>query len=172
MFTLSQARERIASASQFARGSAYVQDGCVRGVTVREQSDTTVYEGEIVSGRNALRAMFEYDAQTGEFGTCLCGCVEFTRTQHACRHVAALMIAVCGGAGEYVGARDGSDFMDALLDESRTRPFARVRTAVADEPVRLYPQLRLISGTEMGLSLKIGRTRAYVVRSMAEHAEV
>lgn len=170
MFTLSQAREAIASASQFARGSAYVQDGCVHGVTVREEDNATVYEGEIVSGRSAVRAGFEYDAGAGEFGACSCSCTEFSRTQRGCRHVAALMIAVCGGAGEYVGARDGSDFMDELLDESRARPSARMLAAAQEEPVRLYPQLRRVSDSEMALGLKIGRSRAYVVRSMAEFA--
>jgi len=171
MFTLSQARAAISNSSQFARGSAYVQEGCVSGVTVRECSTGLIYEGEIRAGRQSFHAVFEYDAKADEFGASRCGCEEFAHTHRGCRHIAALMIAACGGAGEYVGARDGGAFMAELLDESRARPSARLRAAAPEEPVRLYPQLRRISAQEMGLGLKIGRTRAYVVRSMAEFAQ-
>ena len=171
MFTLSMARAAIGNASQFARGSAYVQEGCVSGVTIREDGSALVYEGEIAAGSQRFRAAFEYDAQADALGVVRCTCEEFARTQRGCRHIAALMIAACGGAGEHVGARDGGAFMDELLDESRARPSSRLGADGQEEPVQLYPQLHRISAQEMGLGLKIGRTRAYVVRSMAEFAE-
>ena len=58
--------------------------------------------------------------------------------------------------------------MADLLGENRERP--RVRAFAQEEPVQLYPQLRRVSSGEIALSLKIGRTRPYVVRSMAEFA--
>jgi len=168
MFTLSKARAAIGNPSQFARGSAYVQEGCVRGVTVRETEAGLRYEGEIAAGKQAFRASFEYDPKADEFGAISCGCEEHARAGRGCRHAAALMIAVCGGAGEAVGPRDGGEFMTDLLGESRARP--RVRALTQEDPVQLYPQLRRVSGQEIALSLKVGRTRAYVVRSMAEFA--
>jgi len=169
MFTLSKARAAIGHASQFARGSAYVQEGCVSRVTVKESAAGLFYEGEIAAGRQVFRASFEYDPEADVFGAVRCSCGELAPEGRGCRHAAALMIAVCGGAGEPVGPREGGDFMMGLLDESRARP--RTRAAAQEEPVRLYPQLRRISGEEIALSLKIGRTRPYVVRSMAEFAE-
>ena len=169
MFTLSKARAAIGNASQFARGSAYVQEGCVSRVTVRETDSGLFYEGDIAAGKQALHASFEYDPKEDAFGAIRCSCRESAPGGQGCRHAAALMIAVCGGAGEPVGPREGGDFMTELLDASRARP--RARMAVQEEPVRLYPQLCRVSETEMVLSLKIGRTRPYVVRSMAEFAE-
>lgn len=168
MFTLSKARAAIGHPSQFARGSAYVQEGCVRGVTVRETATGLIYEGEITAGRQTFRTSFEYDPKMDEFGAICCSCEEHIRSRQGCRHAAALMIAVCGGAGEAVGPRDGGEFILDLLGENRTRP--RVRTLVQEDPVQLYPQLRRVSGLEIALSIKIGRTRPYVVRSMAEFA--
>jgi len=170
MFTLSQARAAIGNPSQFARGSAFVQEGCVHDVTVREEADGLIYDGKISAGKSGFHAMFAYDAQSDRFGLLRCDCEEFQRGLKSCRHIAALMIAVCGGAGTYVGARDGGSFVDELLDASRAKPSERIRPILQEEPVRLYPQLRRLSAQEMGLSLKLGRTRAYVVRSMEEFA--
>ena len=170
MFTLSQARAAVGSASQFARGGAFVQEGRVRGVTVREEGTLLIYEGEITGAAEQIRARFEYDTRAERFAACRCTCADALRLQGGCRHVAALMIAACGGAGEPVGAREGGEFMDALLDESRIRPSA-MRFTAPEEPVQLAVTIRRVSGREAALSLKIGRSRFYVVRSMTEFAQ-
>ena len=134
MFTLSRARAAIGHASQFARGSAYVQEGCVKGVTVREAASLLLFEGEITAGRQTFRTSFEYDPKADAFGSMRCSCGESLSEGRGCRHAAALMIAVCGGAGEPVGPREGGDFITGLLGESRIRP--RLRAAAMEEPVQ------------------------------------
>ena len=49
MFTRSSARNAIGNPAAFARGSAYVQEGKVEKVTVRQQDALLIYEG-IVHG--------------------------------------------------------------------------------------------------------------------------
>ena len=126
MFTLSKARAAIGNASQFARGSAYVQEGCVRNVTLREDAAGLIYEGEIQAGKQVFRASFEYHPGADEIGATCCSCEEHARLRQGCRHAAALMIAVCGGAGEPVGPREGGEFMAGLLDQQRERPRMRL----------------------------------------------
>ena len=47
MFTLSQARGFIASAANFARGGAYVQEGRVGGVTAEDCGGLLRYSGVV-----------------------------------------------------------------------------------------------------------------------------
>lgn len=168
MFTLADARAAIDKPSLFARGGAYVQEGRVSGVTVREHGGFQIYEGIVSVSGQSYSPMFEYDAQREAFALCRCTCEESLRCEGRCRHVAALMIAVCGGAGTPVGPRNGSSWMSELL--GRKSGLTGLAAAPQD-PVHLYPTLDRMSDREIKLTLKIGRTRAYVVRSMAEFAQ-
>ncbi len=163
MFTLSSARGAIANAAQFARGGADAREGRVLGVTVREEGNLLCYAGQV----RAMSASFAYDAQAERFVRCDCACGECGRGGWGCRHVAALMIAACGGAGERIGPRDGHEMIEGLLEKSRLSPRVRFG-AGAQEPVKLYPVLRRESAQQMALGLRLGRSRTYVVRSMAE----
>ena len=168
MFTLSSARSAIGNPAYFARGGADVQEGRVSGVTVREEDGLLRYDGVVRGAEETCRPNFLYDEEMDVFVRCGCTCREIARSPRGCRHVAALMIAACGGAATSVGARDGREMIGALLERSRMNP-AR-RRASAQESVHLYPALRRVSGRVIALGLKLGRTRPYVVRSMAELA--
>lgn len=163
MFTLAQARGAIGNPAYFARGGADVREGRVGGVSVQEKDGLLTYRG-VVSGR---RVMFEYDEILDAFAECRCSCAAFEAAIWGCRHVAALMIAVCGGAGGEGYAKEGSAFIDVLLTERSGAPAPRM---AGEMPVRLYPVLRRESADCAALGLRIGRTRMYVVRSMAEFA--
>lgn len=165
MFTLSGARSAIDNPAYFARGGVYVQEGRVSGVTVTDEDGLLVYEGVVRDRDHVYRVGFCYDEEEDAFFDCVCTCGEIARAPQGCRHVAALMIAACGGAARAVGMRDGREKIGELLERSRTNPARRRMEA---EPVHLYPALRRVSGRVMALGLKIGRTRPYIVRSMAE----
>ncbi|MBR5302438.1 MAG: SNF2 helicase associated domain-containing protein [Clostridia bacterium] len=168
MFTRSSARSAIGNPAIFARGGAYVQEGRVTQVTVRESHALQIYEGVVHSPDKDYAVMFEYDPQQERFAACRCACPESSRSAWGCRHVAALMLAACGGAATPVGPRDGSDFMHELLISKSDS----LSSVPSDEPpVRLYPQLRRVSDREMALGLRLGRSRLYIVRSMAEFAQ-
>ena len=166
MFTLGSARGAIANAAQFARGGAYVQAGCVDHVTVRERGGVQVYEGIVRAPDREYSVMFEYDGNLEIFLSCRCTCESIGRGVWGCRHVAALMIAACGGAGTPVGPKAGGEWLSDLLSRQSGQSLS-----VPQEPVQLYPMLAKASSTSVNLSLKIGRTRPYVVRSMAEFAQ-
>ncbi|MBR3797042.1 MAG: SNF2 helicase associated domain-containing protein [Clostridia bacterium] len=170
MFTLMQARSAIANPGFFARGSADVQEKRVSGVTVREDGALLRYSGTVRGVERSYQATFEYDEEAEAFVSCRCDCSAFAAGGRSCRHVAALMIAVCGGAGAGQRAQEGGSFIDTLLHESRSHAAARRRTAEDEPPVRLYPILRREDTQHIMLGLKLGRTRPYVVRSMAEFA--
>ena len=168
MFTRASARSAIGNPAMFARGGAYVQEGKVGQVTVREEGLLQVYEGVVHGPGENHAVMFEYDPQQERFGACRCACSEFGRSAWGCRHVAALMIAACGGAVTPVGAREGSEWLDELLAKKSSVPAG---TLAGQERVRLYPMLRYISDQAMGLGLRLGRARLYTVRSMADFAQ-
>ena len=168
MFTRSSARSAIGNPATFARGGAYVQEGRVSRVTVREERQLQVYEGVVRSPGEEYAVMFEYDPQTEQFASCRCGCSEIARSAWGCRHVAALMLAACGGSAMPVGPREGREWMDELL----MKKSGALSGVLADQQsVRLYPLLRRISDHEMGLGLRLGRSRLYIVRSMADFAQ-
>ena len=167
MFTLSQARGFIGSAADFARGGAYVQEGRVSGVTAGEHDGLLRYSGIVRAAGQEYAVSFDYDEMQEAFAGCTCSCG--ASRGGGCRHAAALMIAVCGGAGKVTTVAEGSEFISGLLGESRLR--ARPgRPLMKAEPVRLYVTLRRESAESLLLGLKLGRTRAYVVRSMSEFA--
>ncbi|MBQ8619897.1 MAG: SNF2 helicase associated domain-containing protein [Clostridia bacterium] len=168
MFTRSSARSAIGNPAMFARGGAYVQEGRVSQVTVREAGALQIYEGLVKSPGESYAVMFEYDPQQEKFASCRCACQEIGKSTWGCRHVAALMIAVCGGTVTPVGPREGSEWMDELLMK-KSGALSHVLTET--EPVRLYPMLRRISDEEMALGLRLGRSRLYIVRSMADFAQ-
>ena len=173
MFTRSSARSAIGNPAMFARGGAYVQEGRISQVTVREERSLQVYEGVVHSPGEDYRVMFEYDPQADRFAACRCSCAEIERSAWGCRHVAALMIAVCGGAtATPIGPREGSEFIgELLMKKSDALSGVLSSTLLEQEPVRLYPLLRRLSNREMALSLRLGRSRLYVVRSMADLAQ-
>ena len=169
MFTLSLARSAIANSAAFARGGEDVRQGRVSEVTVEERDGILIYRGKIRSGSQTQLAVFEYSEMEETFPSCSCTCADIRRSPQGCRHVAALMIAACGGAGESISAREGGDFIDALLGDHRMS--VNLLGRMQKEPVRLYPVLQRRDGEHVLLGLKIGRSRPYVVRSMAELAE-
>jgi len=165
MFTRSSARSAIGNPAMFARGGAYVQEGRVSRVTVREEKALQVYEGVVHSPGEDYTVMFQYDPQQETFVSCSCGCGEIGRSNWGCRHVAALMIAACGGTVTPVGPRDGREWMDELLMKKSGTLGSMLPE---QERVRLYPLLRRVSDQEMAMGLRLGRSRLYIVRSMAE----
>lgn len=168
MFTLSQARGFIANAANFARGGAYVQEGRVSGVSAEDRGGLLRYSGVVRAAGRDYAVSFDYDEAEDRFVGCACTCAPSERGG-GCRHAAALMIAVCGGAGHVTSVSEGSEFISGLLGESRMRALPNP-PAPKEAPVRLYVSLKRESADSMLLGLKIGRTRPYVVRSMAEFA--
>lgn len=168
MFTRSSARSAIGSPAMFARGGAYVQEGRVSQVTVRETGALQIYEGLVKSPGESYAVMFEYDPQQEKFVSCRCACQEISKGAWGCRHVAALMIAVCGGTVTPIGPREGSEWLDELL----MKKSGALSHALAErEPIRLCPMLRRVSDEEIALGLRLGRSRLYIVRSMADFAQ-
>ena len=170
MFTLAKARAEIGNPARFARGSADVQENRVSSVTVEEQDGLLVYRGLVRGAAQQNHVSFAYHAEEDVFSQMSCACAEGISSGGRCRHVAALMIAVCGGAGTPKGPQEAGDFIEALLDENRGRPLGRRISLKEEAPVQLYPALQTEGHDKVLLSLKIGRTRTYVVRSMAEFA--
>ncbi|MBQ7885971.1 MAG: SNF2 helicase associated domain-containing protein [Clostridia bacterium] len=168
MFTRSSARSAIGNPAMFARGGAYVQEGRVSQVTVQETGALQVYEGVVHGPGENYAVMFEYDPRQERFAACRCHCGEIGKSAWGCRHVAALMIAACGATVTPVGPREGSEWMDELL----MKKSGAISGALSDpEPVRLYPLLRRVSDEEMAMGLRLGRSRLYIVRSMADFAQ-
>lgn len=164
MFTLSDARRAIGRSAIFARAGVDVQSGCVRGVEmVEEENDLVRYSGVVHSAARCEYPSFLYDQELKDFVYCECTCEQCGGSAWGCRHVAALMIAVCRSA---VKTETDDDALIEMLLFNRRPP----RPQGAQPPVRLYPMLRRVSLTEVALGLRIGRTRAYVVRSMKELA--
>ncbi|MGN0995491.1 MAG: SNF2-related protein [Candidatus Ventricola sp.] len=167
MYTLAMARSAIDNPAQFARGAVYVKEGCVHAVRVNETRYATLrFSGEVHVAGHIFWSCFEYDEYEEEFVSCTCTCMPGAqRREWGCRHVAALMIAASGVGTELVSIEEGSAFVDGLLlsaQDARLRP--------QEAPVHLYPCLRRESATTVMLSLRLGRTRPYVVRSMTELA--
>lgn len=167
MFTLAQARGYIASPANFARGGAYVQEGRVGGVTAEDCGGVLRYSGVVRAAGRDYAVSFDYDEAEERFAGCACNCAQGDRG--GCRHAAALMIAVCGGAAHVATVSEGSEFISGLLGESRMRALPGMRTPVGG-PVRLHISLRRESAENVLLGLRVGRTRPYVVRSMTEFA--
>lgn len=163
MFTLAQARGAIGNPAYFARGGADVRAGRVSRVQAAREDEYLIYRGAVGSHQ----VMFEYDEELEVFINCQCDCAAFDKAAWGCRHVAALMIAVCGGAGEAEPAQEGGEFIEGLLQR---RAGTASRSAVREAPVRLYPALRREDTQAVLLGLRLGRTRPYVVRSMADLA--
>ncbi len=168
MFTRSSARAAIGNPATFARGGAYVQEGQVTEVTVRESDALQVYEGVVHRPGESYSVMFEYDPIKDCFAGCRCSCSEIGRSAWGCRHVAALMIAACGSPATPIGPREGREWMDELLMK---KSGAYSGALCEQESVRLYPLLRRLSDHEMALGLRLGRSRLYIVRSMADFAQ-
>ena len=168
MFTLSSARGAIANPAFFARGSADAREGRVSGVTVEEKDGLLIYRGNVQGADCLHQVKFEYDEELETFIHCECSCADAVKAVWGCRHVAALMVAACGGAGEIISAREGGAFIEEILAESRSGVLTLHKSQ--DAPVRLYPVLQRVSGECVRFGLRIGRTRPYVVRSMAEFA--
>ncbi len=162
MFTLANARGAIANSAAFARGSTDAREGRVGSVTIESQEGLLAYRGVVRVGTKDYHPVFEYDEEQDVFVRFRCDCDPSVKGLCGCRHAAALMVAVCGGAGEWISAQEGGDFIDELLGERRSAVPSVWRTAL-ETPVRLYPVLFRASDTEVQLGLKIGRTRPYVV---------
>ncbi|MBQ2990540.1 MAG: SNF2 helicase associated domain-containing protein [Clostridia bacterium] len=166
MFTLSDARSAIANPAQFARGGVDVREGRVSNVSVEEEDGVLTYCGAVRGTDRVHDVLFEYDVRQEAFLFCTCSCAAGARIGRGCRHAAAVMIAVCGGAAESISAREGGEFIDALLKEGRGGRLLSVRQM--QEPVRLYPVLARAGAQSVNLGLRIGRTRTYIVRSMTD----
>jgi len=164
MFTLAQARAAIGNSAHFARGGADAARGGVSGVRIFDDEGMLACSGAVSAGGREYAVSFLYDEYNEAFSDMACTC---GAGGDACRHAAALMIAIAGGMVKARCEQSGTAFMDALLHKSP----APIRLTAEREPVRLYPSLRIADAHTVMLSLRLGRTRAYVVRSMAELAE-
>ncbi|MBP3656956.1 MAG: SNF2 helicase associated domain-containing protein [Clostridia bacterium] len=97
MFTIPQAREAICNTAYFARGRAYAESGrVIRHDVVRDGSMLIGY-GTVRGHGDHYSVGFSYDEETQRFTQCSCTCPAFDRARFGCKHVAALMIAVCEG---------------------------------------------------------------------------
>ena len=164
MFTLAQAREAIGNSAYFARGGADAARGGVSDVRILDDGGRLTCSGIVSSGGREYTVSFIYDECGERFSDmdCTCGA-----GGDACRHAAALMVAIAGGIAKVKTEQSGAVFMDALLHGSHSL----TRLPGGQEPVCLYPCVRMADARTVMLSLRLGRTRAYVVRSMAELAE-
>lgn len=189
MFTISQAREAIGSNAHFARGRAYAQEGRVKSISVQENRGVLVYTGLVRGSGRSYEASFDYDNTRERFLRCSCTCPAFEYTPFGCKHVAALMICVCGGTRaeqtgkaeemrrrhedelglmqEFMRRREEerrTQFVDALLLNMPT-PYPAQNEEKTHLNVLLTPERDGVS-----LELRIGRERMYVVRDVYEFA--
>ena len=157
MFTRSSARSAIGNPAIFARGNADVQEGRVSQVTVRESQALQIYEGVVHSPDRDYAVMFEYDAQQETFAACRCRWPEISRSAWGCRHVAALMIAACGGAATPVGPREGREWLDELLLRQAIDELSERETRILS--------MRFLNGlTQVEVAKEIGISQAQVSR--------
>ena len=193
MLTLSDARAFVNNSAYFARGRVYAEEGCVRGLQrFHRQDGSVVLSASVLTGEQRYEVGVCYTAQ--RLISCDCGCAMFERSGVMCKHVAAVLIAAADGETpaaprnpeesakreaarldaerrEQEAQQEKDLFLDTLLhmNEKKRRDAIRLRhEAVGD--VRLFPVLVYEDGA-CGLEIKIGKTRAYVVRSLAQFAQ-
>lgn len=184
MLTRTKARAWVDNSAFFARGRTYAEEGRVRLVrSERLEGEALRYEARVV-GERCYDVSVAFDET--DLLDCRCDCPGFERTGAMCKHVAALLIALCG---EDERARDDARLREAARREAERREeemaerqrdelddllfWARMRREnavnrrhVAKGDVRLSPILRFQKGS-VGLELRIGRARMYAVRGMA-----
>ncbi len=189
MFTVSQAREAIGSNAYFARGRAYAQEGRVKRISVRENRGVLVYTGIVRGSGRSYEASFDYDNIKERFLRCSCTCPAFEYATFGCKHVAALMISVCGDAqaewtrdAEEIRRRQEEEHrrMQEIVrqhEEERRTQFvdALLVNMPAPYPAQNEEKTRLsvlLTPEENGISLelRIGRERMYMVRDVYEFA--
>ena len=200
MYTMKDIRRAIEDNACVARGQAYVRERRVTGVTV-SGAVVFRYEGSVRGHGETYRTMFGYDTRQESFTQCSCTCPAFERAAFGCKHVAALMIYVLEDdqvrrrdlARLEEQRREEERRLEAWRQEqarrmeelrrAQARAEEEQRSAFLDEllsgtaqqaqeePVRLFPALRFESAEEVLLTLRVGRKRAYVVRSIGEFAQ-
>ena len=192
MLTMTDARAFVNNSAFFARGRVYAEEGCVRSLQRFNRPDgSVVLSASVVTGDARYEVGVCYEAQ--RLRSCDCGCAGFERAG-MCKHVAAVLICAADGVQlmslreqeesakreaarleaerrEQEAKQEKDLFLDTLLhlSDRKRRDAVRLRHEAAGN-VRLFPVLAYEDGGA-GLELKIGRTRAYVVRSLAQFAQ-
>lgn len=183
MLSQSRIQKWVGDPTCFARGWAYARQGRVLDLTRTREGETLCLAAH-VQGTARYGVSVRYEEK--RLLACACSCPAFARTGAMCKHVAALLIE--SWMQEELEQRDAArreaarraaeeqererkllqqSFVEELLEREARRRGGRVqRRHAATGDVRLWPVLRVQDG-EVGLELRIGRTRMYAVRSMA-----
>ena len=184
MLTISDVRRFVNNSAYFARGRVYAEEGRVKILDSYAMSDGSIaYSAEV----DGSWGRYEVDAVLSgqELADCRCTCPEFGRRQRMCKHVAALLIEICDAQDEAAARakaqeaariaaeqqeeemrKEQSSFLDRLLfaEKIHRQDGVRLRHEAKGE-VCLFPVLICEQGKAY-LELKIGSSRAYVVRNL------
>lgn len=198
MFTLAQARAAIDDNAAFARGVSYAREGRVLRMKVHENEGLVAARATVRGHGQIYEAEFTY--MNGRLLDASCGCPAFAKDGVRCKHVAAAMAAACFKKPEArkpamadalrermlrmreeAEAREREEreallraqnerYVNQLIAAGNARRMRALPKAAQEEKVRLYPVLAR-EGDALELGLKIGRTRAYVVRNLWDFAQ-
>ncbi len=182
MYTLEEAGRAVGHSALMARGRSYVQEGRVTGMTVRKDGESVFAHGEVCgrTGRYAVRFCF----QGGTLADASCSCLYFKNQERLCKHVAALMIAANAQLREEEQrSREEMRRQEEKQEQEHIRRQYYVNALIAsggdrrlrslcetEGEVHLFPILEKKENV-LGLGLKIGRERPYVVRNLGDFAE-
>ena len=191
MYTMGEAGKAVGNSAIMARGRAYVQEGRIEAMTVREDGESVFAQGEVCGRTGRYAAHFCF--QGGTLANASCSCSYFKNQEKPCKHVAALMIAANAQLRKAELHRQEelrrqeeerrieeeekereqirqTYYVNALIASGGNRRLRSFYDAPDEIPVRLFPILEKKENA-LGLELKIGRTRPYVVRNLSEFAE-
>ena len=181
MLTMTKARGWVDNSAFFARGRAYAQEGRVELLGMMRGPNGFVHCEAEVHGSSLYDVSVDFDED--ELLDCGCDCPAYARTGEMCKHVAAVLIALCDRQKperahsamarrmEDMMRTQGRVWLDGLFEDAQQRQVNAVRLRHESRgDVRLFPILHA-QGQRMGLELRIGRGRMYAVRSMAGFAQ-
>ena len=181
MLTRNKVREWVGNTAYMARGNAYAEEGRVDIRRMLQMPNGLSYCAATVQGTIPYDVEVSFDDE--DLVTCDCECPAFARSEEMCKHVAAVLLTLCGRAQtgraqagmacrmEDAMRMQGRVWLDGLFEHEQRRQadVVRLRHETRGD-VRLFPILRALD-QRMGLELRIGRGRMYAVRGMAGFAQ-
>ena len=93
MLTMTKARGWVDNSAFFARGRAYAQEGRVELLGMMRGPNGFVHCEAEVHGSSLYDVSVDFDED--ELLDCGCDCPAYARTGEMCKHVAAVLIALC-----------------------------------------------------------------------------
>lgn len=151
--------------ADIARGKEYFRKGKVQHISVIESENTTELDG-IVSGTEDYYveiSIGEHDIDT------YCDCPRFEQ-EHSCKHVVAVLCEYLRGEYDIDPLPVNSDYMVHRLISAYSQDDSGDFPSEPQQPAQLIPVLERydIQEDSLLISLRIGRERKYVVKSIQD----